>query len=219
MLTRTKLKAVQPGKWVRTIVPDYDRWKTEGERLHVGDEVDICVMPSYQPRYGYTNHWEWYYHVGYRRKGSDYFYRELENGNRIGTWDFGLMSPLDPRFHASSEEHRAYGKGTGKHLYAPASDDPKLCPGADYSSYQCDKCERYVEPFSNDQGELICEFCEVTGLVCFNAVDLDHLEAVRENARQMGLSHQLEKQLHYLADYGGRGNQVVLGKDFAPHSF
>ena len=77
----------------------------------------------------------------------------------------------------------------------------------------------YVEPFSNDDGELICEFCEVSGLVMFNPEDLDHLEQVREFARAAGLSSQLERQLHYLADYGHRGNQCVLGRDFAPHSF
>ena len=53
----------------------------------------------------------------------------------------------------------------------------------------------------------------------FNPEDLDHLEQVREFARTAGLSDQLERQLHYLADYGHRGYQCVLSKDFAPHSF
>ena len=219
MLTKTKLRALIPGKWARTRVPDYDRWKEPGTNIHPGDEVDVCVMPRYEPRYDYSNHWDWYYGVAYRRAGSDYFHKERKDGYFISTWDFGLINPLDPRFHASTEEHRAYHKGTGTHLYEPASDDPKLCPGGDYSCYQCSLCERYVEPFSNDAGELICKFCEVSGLVMFDPEDLDHLEQVREFAFSAGLSEQLERQLHYLADYGHRGNQCVLGSDFAPHSF
>jgi DNA-directed RNA polymerase subunit RPC12/RpoP len=93
------------------------------------------------------------------------------------------------------------------------------CPGGDYSCYQCLLCERYVEPFSNEDGDLLCEYCEVRGLVMLNTEDLDHLEQVREFARAAGLSKQLERQLHYLAGYGQSGNQCVLGKDFAPHSF
>jgi hypothetical protein len=219
MLTRTKLRALLPGKWARTRVPDYDRWKESGTNIHPGDEVDVCVMPRYEPRYDYSNHFDWYYGVAYRRAGSDYFHKERKDGHSISTWDFGLISPLDPRFHASTEEHRAYHKGTGAHLYEPASDDPKLCPGGDYSCYRCSLCERYVEPFSNDAGELICKFCEVSGLVMFDPEDLDHLEQVREFACSAGLSEQLERQLHHLADYGHRGNQCVLGRDFAPHSF
>jgi hypothetical protein len=215
MLTRTKMRALLPGKWARTRVPDYDRWKEPGTNIHPGDEVDVCIMP----RYDYSNHFDWSYGVAYRRPGSDYFCKERKDGYFISTWDCGLISPLVPRFHASIEEHRAYHKGTGTHLYEPASVDPKLCPGGDYSCYQCPLCERYVEPFSNDAGELICEFCEVSGLVMFNPEDLDHLEQVREFARSAGLSDQLERQLHYLADYGHSGNQCVLGKDFAPHSF
>jgi hypothetical protein len=157
---------------------------------------------------------QWYYGVAYRRPGSDYLHKERKDGYLISTWDFGLISPLDPRFRASTEEHRAYHKGTGAHLYEPASDDPKLCASGDYSCYRCDKCERYVEPFSNDAGELICPYCEVSGLVMFNAEDLDHLEQVREFARSAGLSEQLERQLHHLADYGHRGNQCVLSRDF-----
>lgn len=219
MLTKTNLCALLPGKWARTRVPDSDCWKEPGSRFSPGDEVDICVMPRYEPRYDFTNHWDWYYAVGCRRAGSEYFMKERKDGYFISTWDLSLISPLDPRFHASTEEHRDYYKGRGKHLYKPTSDDPKLCPGGDYSCYRCSLCERYVEPFSNDAGELICEFCEVSGLVMFNPEDLDHLEQVREFARTAGLSGQLERQLHYLADYGCRGNQCVLGKDFAPHSF
>ncbi len=219
MLVKTNLHAILPGKWARTRVPDYDCWKERGTNVKPGDEVDVCVIPRYEPRYDYSKYFDWYYGVAYRRPGSDYYHKERKDGYLISTWDFNLISPLDPRFRANTEEHRAYHKGTGTHLYEPASDDPKLCPGGDYSCYQCSLCERYVEPFSNDVGDLICEFCEVSGLVMFNAEDLDHLEQVREFARTAGLSKQFERQLHWLVTYGGHGYQCVLGEDFAPHSF
>ena len=60
---------------------------------------------------------------------------------------------------------REHHEGKGKWLYEPASDDPELCPGGDWSRYLCDGCERYVTPFCNDQGDLICPTCEATGLV------------------------------------------------------
>jgi hypothetical protein len=41
----------------------------------------------------------------------------------------------------------------------------------------------------------------VTGLVILDEEQLDRLEQVREFARAMGLSEQLERQLGYLANY------------------
>ena len=92
------------------------------------------------------------------------------------------------------DSRRAYHKGTGAHLYETANDDPKLCPGGDYSCYRCSLCERYFEPFSNEQGKLVCKFCEVSGLVMFNPENLDHLEHVRDFApRNAGLREQLKR--------------------------
>jgi hypothetical protein len=109
MLTKTKLRALCPGTWARTRVPDYDCWKEADALLRPGTEVDICVMPRYEPRFDYPAMWEWYYSVGYRHVGSDYLNKErCRRSYCISTWDFGLISPLDPRFHASTEVHRAY---------------------------------------------------------------------------------------------------------------
>jgi hypothetical protein len=74
-----------------------------------------------------------------------------------------------------------------------------------------------VKPFSNDQRDLLCPTCEATGLVILDDEQLDRLDRVREHARALGLSDQLERQLNYLAGYDG--SQCVLGYDFAPHSF
>ena len=68
-------------------------------------------------------------------------------------------------------------------------------------------------------GNLICPTCEVTGLVILDDEQLDRLEQVREHARALGLTEQLERQLGYLAGYGDEHNQVMLSYDFAPHSF
>jgi hypothetical protein len=95
MLTKTKLRTLFPGKWARTRVPDYECWKEPGTNVKPGDEVDVCVIPQYEPRYDYSNHFDWYYGVAYHRAGSDYFTKARKDGYLISSWDFGLISPLD----------------------------------------------------------------------------------------------------------------------------
>jgi hypothetical protein len=106
-------------------------------------------------------------------------------------------------------------------LYEPASDDAELCPGSDWSRFECSECQKWVMPFSDDDGNLLCPYCEVTGLVILDEEQLDRLEQVREFARSVGLSEQLERQLSYLGDRRCWGDkaQTVLSYDFAPHSF
>jgi len=119
-----------------------------------------------------------------------------------------------------AEEYRSYLDGKGAWLYEPASDDPELCPGPDCSLYLCETCREYRMPWSDDDGNLVCSQCELTGLVVAdNAVE--HLERVREVARRLGLTDQLARQLSWLASgkFFGQPSQCVLGPDFAPHSF
>jgi hypothetical protein len=99
-----------------------------------------------------------------------------------------------------------------------------LCPGADWSRYECSTCGRFVPPWATDDGELVCPYCDATGLVILDLETLDHLERVREFAAAMGLRSQLEHQLTWLHNYGyhddgPRKRQCMLSKDFAPHSF
>jgi hypothetical protein len=223
MLKKMKLRALSPGQWARVRVPGYELWQqTNGDgfcRTRPGDEVDICVLPIYMPRYDDKTHFHWNYRIGYRGLGSSWANYCSPTGAWVTPYDFGLIdaSMSSPNWdQVTSREHH---EGIGKWLYEPTSDDPELCPGGDWSRYLCDGCERYVTPFCNDQGELICPTCEATGLVITQIDVLDHLEAVRENARQMGLSAQLERQLDFLATYGGHNYQCILGKDFAPFSF
>jgi hypothetical protein len=144
---------------------------------------------------------------------------ESPRGLWISPSDFWLHPSTE--FYYDSKEQDDYCDGKGKYLYEPASDDPKVCPGGDYSTYRCDQCDKHVTPFSNDDGELVCPFCDVTGLVILDGEQLDRLEQVREFARTMGLTEQLERQLCDLADKmaWGKPAQTQLSYDFAPHSF
>jgi len=36
MLTRTNLRALSPGQWPRTLVPDYEIWQRDGSPIHPG---------------------------------------------------------------------------------------------------------------------------------------------------------------------------------------
>ena len=71
MLTKTKLRALQPGQWARVRVPDYDCWRTNCN-IRPGDEVDVCVMPTYEPRWDYPRCWQWFYRCAYRLPGSEH---------------------------------------------------------------------------------------------------------------------------------------------------
>lgn len=223
MLLRTNLRALSPGQWARTRIPDYPCWSKKTGTIFstpVGGEVDICVIPVYGPRHDSANAFHWSYRVAYRDIGSSWPNWQTPGGSLwISTYDFGLKESTT--FYWHTIEHREQYDGNGKWLYAPASDDHELCPGGDYSCYTCDKCMQVVTPFSDDNGDLVCPQCEVTGLIISDEETLDRLENAREFARQMGLTAQLERQLAFLDNKlsWGRSSQCVLSRDFAPHSF
>jgi hypothetical protein len=224
MLTVQKLRALSPGHWARVRVPDYETWaKPEGRcRIKPGDEVDICVIPCYEPRYDSPKYFEWRYRVAYCHPEGT-VQRESPAGYPLSPWDFGLIDATTNSPNWDVDTSREHHQGRGKWLYEPASDDPELCPGPDWSRYTCSLCQKHVKPFSDNEGKLVCPWCEVTGLVIFDDEQLDRLEKVREFARLMGLGPQLEQQLCYLADYGRNSDrpsrQCILSWDFAPHSF
>jgi len=96
MLTRTKLRALSPGQWARVRVPDYEIWQDPKNargycRTNPGDELDICVMPRYAPRYDSTTMFHWMYQVAYRSPGSAWPNYESPRGCWISPWDFGLI--------------------------------------------------------------------------------------------------------------------------------
>ena len=210
---------MSPGQWARVHIPDTElsrnskRWNAKP-----GGEVNICVIPSFRPRYDSANCFHWTYQIAYRKDGSAYPTYESPKGLWMSTWDFDLVEGT--KYYYSSEEQRDIWDGKGRFLYKPASDDPELCPGPDCSIYTCDLCSKVVKPFSNDAGDLICPWCDVTGLVLMDDEQLDRLEEVRQVAAKMGLQRQFERQLCHLDGcYAGKGNQCCLGYDFAPHSF
>jgi hypothetical protein len=226
MLKKRKLRAFKPGQWVRLRTPDYECWKQEPRPWNTprpGDEIDVCLLPQYEPRDGYPNYFEWFYRVGFRKPGSTWVVKQIENGCFIGPWDVGLIDATSNSPNYDSDTFQARHRGEGVYLYEPASDDPEVCPGPDWSRYECSICGKFVKPFSNDQGELRCPTCEVPGLVILEDKVLDKLEQVREFARAMGLSSQLERQLCWLDNYADHENerkrQCILHDDFAPHSF
>ena len=222
MLKKTKLRALIPGQWARVRVPDWECWNEPGCHARSGDEVDICVIPMYKPRWDYPNSWQWSYRVGFRHAEKAYFYEERKDGYFASPWDFSLIDASLSSPNWDNATMREHFEGKGKWLYEPASDNPELCPGGDWSRYECDSCKKYVTPFSNDQGDIVCPYCNVHGLVILDEAQLERLEQTREFAREHGLSEQLERQLDYLANYADHGEpkrQCVLSYDFAPHSF
>jgi hypothetical protein len=183
-----------------------------------GKEVDVCVIPCYGPKYD-TSYFHWSYRAAYRTPGSAWANYYEPGGGMLAPWSFGLIDASLSSPNWDRDTMDAHFQGKGIWLYEPASDDPALCPGADWSRYECSTCGKFVRPFSNDAGDLICPTCEVTGLVVTNDEQLERLEQVREFARTMGLTSQLERQIDFLATYGEGKYQCSLGYDFAPHSF
>ena len=136
----------------------------------------------------------------------------------LAPWDFGLIDASTNSPNWDKDTCHEHYQGKGKWLYEPASDDPELCPGGDWSRYLCDAAavrqavlERPGRP----------DLPHVRGDRPGRHAD-PKCSIISRRARvrtSMGLSAQLERQLDYLATYGGHNYQCVLGNDFAPHSF
>jgi hypothetical protein len=224
MIKKHNLRALSPGQWARIKVPDYACWQKTAEWTGpmAGKEVDACVIPWYGPRYDSTDRFHWAYRAAYRNPGGSGWSNYYEpGGGMLAPWTLGLIDASSNSPNWDVETMREHDQGKGKWLYEPASDDAELCPGGDWSRYECDICGKFVKPFSNDEGDIICPTCEATGIVILDDEQLDRLEQVREFARSMGLSQQLERQLCFLGRTwsGEKTDQCILYGDFAPHSF
>jgi hypothetical protein len=220
MLRKFKLRALRPRQWARIIVPDRECW-TEDNYLSPGNEVDVCIIPSLEPRYDSPSRFHWYYSAAYTRPGRNYCQNRHSNNCHISVHDFGLIDMQFTNPNWDLDTSRSHDRGEGVYLYSPASDDPELCLGGNWSRYECSICGHFVKPFLNDEGDLECPTCEATGLVLLDEEQLDRLEQVREFARSMGLSEPLERQLDFFADRRcwGEKAQTQLSYDFAPHAF
>ncbi len=214
------LRAVKPGQWVRTRIPDYECWRKPGEWTGpmAGKVVEVCIIPTYRPRITCSNYFEWDYMAAYRHHRDGWLNFYMPDGGHIWPANLGMEAAYKaPEW--DSDEYHAYRKGQGVFVYEPAGDrDEDL--GPDRSLYLCDTCGKYKMPWSDDDGNLLCRDCEVTGLVIRDD-QIERLEQAREFARQMGISQQLEQQLNRMAGgtFFGRRSQCVLSSDFAPHSF
>ena len=144
----------------------------------------------------------------------------------VSTYEWNL-EPLDSgsKFPWDKKESDLYHEGKAGFLYDPASEDDVECPGETITLFQCDKCNRWKNPYSDDQGKLLCPICDVTGLI-FDDNCLDHLEKTRQFARESGVSDRLEEQISRLQrmtqrnpDDGPIDSVMVISKDFAPYSF
>jgi hypothetical protein len=217
------LRALRPRQWARVRVPDRAPWNEPGEWTGklAGREVDVCLTPILDPRDGYPAYFEWRYRIAYRHPGSKSSGYHRPDGGWITPYDLDMDPGHIKPFYHDDAEYRRFLDGDGAWLYQPASDDPVLCPGPDCSIYLCEICGEHVMPWSDNDGNLVCRDCEVTGLV-IDPGQVERLEQVREFASQIGRREQLEHQLsHWLGSgtFFGRRSQCVLRGDFAPHSF
>lgn len=122
---------------------------------------------------------------------------------RATTYDFGLLEyngsgtpgPWD------EDEHNKRRHGTGGYLYEPASDNEDDCPGGDYSLYFCDKCNKFVIPWSNDDGKLVCSGCDPIGGLIHDAETADQIDRARALADFVGpdARRSLERGIEHLA--------------------
>jgi hypothetical protein len=110
-----------------------------------------------------VNYFTWFCSAVYRRPGSETFHKERRDGYFISVFNFGLIDASLSGPNWDQTTSRDHYQGKGKWLYEPASDDSELCPGDDWSRYLCDSCKKYVTPFSDDHGELVCPYCDVHG--------------------------------------------------------
>ena len=229
-LIRHPRKLVRPGQWVLAKVPD--SLKEHTYDFQGVDAVYICIVPLREPRRESENGFEWRYRVYWR------FPRELDEGEepywthssqyrirdtndetkyRDGTytyaiyWDFDLIQVYhDHRVSYDEGESKKWWSGEGGHLYVPASDDPEKCPGPDYSLYQCTDCEKWVQPHSDDDGNLVCPECgPLFGLV-HGVKTAEQIERARALASFVGpkCRDELERRLNFLAHREGWGHPV-----------
>ena len=227
-LIRHPRKLVRPGQWVLAKVPD--SLKEHTYDFQGVDAVYLCIVPLREPRRESQSGFEWRYRVYWRvpreldegeepywTHSSQYRIRDItdETKYRDGTytyaiyWDFDLIQVYhDHRVLYDEAENKKWWSGEGGHLFIPASDAPEKCPGPDYSLYQCTDCEKWVQPHSDDDGNLICPECgPLSGLV-HGVKTAEQIERARALASFVGpkCRDELERRLNFLAHREGWGH-------------
>jgi hypothetical protein len=211
-LIRNPRKLVRPGQWVLAKIPESSWIKRHSYDFRSVDVSYICVLARQAPDYRFQNAFEWFYDVAWRipdrhiYKDPDYdglryshdkqylMRIDEEDRSNLSCWkdreyyhaspsDFGLLEysgSWQPVY--DEDEHKRRRSGVGGYLYEPASEDPKKCPGEDYSLYFCDKCNKFVVPWSNDEGELVCADCDSLDGLVYREKAAANVERARELA-------------------------------------
>lgn len=225
-LVRHPKKLVRPGQWVLAKVPDHLRESSYDFEHH--DTAYICIVPEYGPIHDSESGFRWWYYINWRfphtepQEGERYKWYWTHNTQyRVkdkdpeATWrdgsyrymiqyDFGLIEYnggdwRQPGPYDEEESSKKYS-GKGGFLYDPASDDPEECPGGDYSIYFCDQCQKFVIPWSDDEGNLVCSGCSpLTGMI-YDEKTADQIERARALANFVGpeCRNHLEQCINYL---------------------
>ena len=196
MLTKTTLRALSPGQWARVRVPDYECWqKTEklspSHARRRGRHLRHAVGTA--PRYDDPTHFHWIYQRRLPQPRLIVAQLRVARGCWLSPWDFGLIDASTNSPNWDKEHVRRAPPGQGQvAVRARSATIPSSVPAATGRATSARLCGKFVKPFSNDEGDLICPTCEATGLVILDDEQLDRLEQVREFARLMGLDRQLE---------------------------
>ena len=188
------------------IVPEYGPLHDSGTGFRWWYYINFRYPPTPQPEVERYK-WYWTHNTQYeiKDKSEGGKYRDRSHSYLIQyDWDLIEYSGSDWRTcgqEYDEEEHQKKWSGKGGFLYLPASDDPKECPGGDYSVYYCDDCKEYVTPYSDDNGELVCPKCStLTGIICDRRT-ADQIERARALASFVGpeTRDNFERCLNHLA--------------------
>jgi len=226
-LIRNNRKLVRPGQWVLAKINPTCWIKTHSYDFQHHDVAWLCITTEYGPVYNCRSAFEYHYRVNWRFPRAEpvaegereYFshhreYRVKAEGDaaeiwkdggyvQAATYDFGLLEyngsgqpgPWD------EEESKKRRHGTGGYLYEPASENEDECPGPDYSLYFCDQCNKFVIPWSNDDGDLVCSGCSPLSGLIHDAETAEQIDRARALADYVGpdARRSLERGIEHLA--------------------
>ncbi len=234
-LIRNNRKLVRPGQWVLAKIDPTCWMKTHSYDFQYHDVAWLCIATEYGPVYDSRSCFDHSYRVNWRFPRAEpvaegereYFshhreYRVKTEGDAAEIWkdgsynhaapyDFGLLEyngsgtpgPWD------KDEHDRRRNGAGGYLYVPASDNEKECPGGDYSLYFCDQCNRFVLPWSDDNGNLVCAGCDPLSGIIYDQKTADQIDRARDLADFVGpdARRSFERGIEHLA-YTPNGREL-----------
>jgi len=225
-LIRINRKLVRPGRWVLAKINSTCWIKTHSYDFQSYDVAWLCITTEYGPVYDSRSCFDHHYRVNWRFPRAEpvadgeaeYFslhreYRVKTKGEAAKIWKDGNYCSALPYDFAllelngsgqpgpwDAEESGKRRHGTGGYLYEPASDNLDACPGGDYSLYFCDQCNKFVVPWSNDDGDLVCAGCDPLNGIIYDEKTADQIDRARALADFVGpeCRNNLESRLNFL---------------------